>query len=82
MKMKKIIAKVNREIDGRHWNRYFEGKLKPIDHKIHRIYKWLCRFIPYDWFVTDGEINIYESKEDELWIEDDDDEIVGNYIEA
>ena len=80
--MKKIIANVNREIGGLYWDRYIAGKLKPIERKLYRTYKWVRHFIPYEWFIID-EVIIYESKDDELWIEDDEmGTIIGAYIEA
>ena len=69
--MIKIIANTNRKIENHHWDRFFDGKLKPIDHKIYHFYKWMCHFIPYKWFlVGDEDDNICEAKEDELWVDE------------
>ena len=70
--MIKILAKVNRKIENYHWDRFFEGKLRHIDHKIYHAYKWMCHFIPYKWFLVGDEVDICESKEDELWVADND----------
>ena len=69
--MVKCLAKINRKIGNFYWNRYFAGKLKPIESRLYHFHRWLFHFVPYEWLlVGDEDDNICESKEDELWVAD------------